>query len=169
MSKHVSFSPTAIFSLITLSLIGGATTAWLFDSESGRSRRAKTRDKVVHLSCLVRRFGGRRFRDLSNRTRGLAAFLRLNLFPQADESVEDTKLIQRVRSQIGRSVKHPRGLVISAREGSVTLAGRVEPEEAERILNEVLRVRGVLNVKDELELTERNKEQQPEIAVPSPS
>ncbi len=168
-TKHFLFSPMSLFSLVTLSLIAGAATAWLFDTESGRTRRAKTRDKFIHLSCLARRSGGRRLRDLSNRSRGLVATLRLAFFPNRAESVEDTKLVQRVRSQIGRSIKHPRDLRISARNGSVTLAGRVESNEAERILDEVLRVRGVLNVNDELELTERNETQQPEIAVPSPS
>ena len=136
-----------------LSLIGGvglgAGLMYFFDPQLGRRRRAVLRDR---LTSLLRQTGGvvcDRARDLRNRGSGLLAEARSRLAP---EEVSDDVLVERVRSQVGRVVSHPRALDVRAEGGRVVLSGPVLADEVEDLLCCVESVRGVRGVENRLDV-----------------
>jgi osmotically-inducible protein OsmY len=68
------------------------------------------------------------------------------------EEVTDEVLGNRVRSQIGRHVSHPRAIEVAAHDGVVTLRGPILANEVDELLTAVLTVRGVRDVDDQLDV-----------------
>src|SRR5689334_6737336 len=102
----------------------GASLMFLLDPRTGKRRRALLRDKLRHAS----RIGARRLRSLErvavHELQGAMA-----RSAQAAGDVSDELLAERVRSQIGHVVSHPRALRIQVRGGRVTLSGEVLCDE----------------------------------------
>jgi hypothetical protein len=66
-------------------------------------------------------------------------------------SIDDTRLIERVRAALGRVCSHPRAIDVEAIDGEITLRGDVLGSEAEAVLAAVRSVRGVNDVFDDLD------------------
>jgi uncharacterized membrane protein len=131
------------------SLILGAGAMYLLDPDRGARRRSLLRDRLVHAR---NRFGegmGATARDARNRVVGAAASLRSRF--QADEA-DDPVLHERVRSAIGRVVAHPGAITVTAYDGRVVLSGHVLAAEVDELIRRVERVRGVREVRNELEI-----------------
>jgi len=126
----------------------GAALAFMLDPQGGGRRRALIRDKVVRVSRKTRDGLDATARDLTNRTRGVAAATRGRL---ANEQVDDVRLIERVRAKLGRVSSHPRAIDVKAVEGEVTLYGPILAHEVDDVLATVSAVRGVKSVINELE------------------
>ena len=126
----------------------GAALAFLFDPAGGGRRRALVRDKTVRATRRTRDGVDATARDIAHRTRGLAAAARGRL---SRETVSDGRLIERVRSKLGRACSHPRAIDIDARDGEVTLRGPILAEEVDGLLATAAAVRGVRAVINELE------------------
>jgi len=60
-----------------------------------------------------------------------------------DNFVEDDRLVQRVRAQIGHVLSHPGALFVEARDGIVTVSGPVLAGEAEKLRQRLNETRGV--------------------------
>jgi hypothetical protein len=91
-------------------------------------------------------------RDVSNRTRGLVSEIKSRL---SSEQPEDSVLVDRVRSKLGRIVSHPAAIVVTAQDGNVTLAGPVLASEVPHLLSCVKWIPGVKDVNNNLEVHEQ--------------
>ena len=123
----------------------GVALAYVLDPVSGGRRRALARDKFVRAGNRTREAAQGAAIDVSNRARGLAAEARSAMRP---DGVDDVRLIERVRAELGRVTTHPRTIEVSAMGGAVTLRGPVLADEADRIVREVRSVSGVNAIYD---------------------
>jgi uncharacterized membrane protein len=126
----------------------GAGLAYILDPNQGRRRRAYLRDQAVHAAHVVSESANRTARDVRNRASGMAARA-TRPFRQGD--VDDTVLVERVRSAIGRAVSHPRAIEVTAEDGTIFLSGLVLAAEKDRLLSSASHVPGVRHVENRLE------------------
>jgi BON domain len=129
----------------------GVLTMYLFDPVTGRRRRALIRDKLIRLGKTTGETAGVTARDLKNRTLGTVAESRAALF---EDAVDDSVLVERVRSELGFLVRHPSSIDVEARDGVVTLSGPVLTDEVQQLMTGVATVRGVRDVENRLEVHE---------------
>jgi uncharacterized membrane protein len=126
----------------------GMGLMYLLDPNRGRRRRALIRDRMTHASRLTRDAAGATGRDVAHRATGAVARLRGGLRnPDADDRI----LAERVRSQIGRVVSHPRAIEVNVAGGVIALRGAVLQSEVPQLLAAVRRVRGVGDVVNQLD------------------
>ncbi|MFN6962551.1 MAG: SRPBCC family protein [Pyrinomonadaceae bacterium] len=131
-----------------LGIGAGAAAMFLLDPNRGGRRRAVLSDKLSSLATGLPDAAGVTARDLSNRARGVWAGA-TRLFTSDDPS--DQVLEARVRSKLGRVVSHPSAVRVTARDGAVTLEGRVPESELPALLSTVHKVRGVGGIDNRLE------------------
>jgi uncharacterized membrane protein len=122
---------------------------YLLDPERGARRRSLLRDQGFHAGHKVRDELAGVARNARNRTAGVAAELRSRF--QQDQAGDEI-LTERVRAAIGRAVSHPGAITVNAFEGRVTLSGHVLADELPQLIRRVGRVRGVNEVRNELEM-----------------
>ncbi|MGH8070329.1 MAG: SRPBCC family protein [Candidatus Entotheonellia bacterium] len=127
----------------------GAGLMYLYDPQMGSRRRALTRDKLIRVGHRIDDAVDVASRDLTNRAVGVWAELRSSV---AREEVGDEVLAERVRSQLGGLVSHPRAIEVRAEQGRVTLSGPVLSDEAHSLLKGVASVRGVCDVENRLDV-----------------
>ena len=125
----------------------GASAMYFLDPQSGRRRRARTRDQLVHARRRLSAARSVTARDLSHRAQGIAAGTR-KLWRA--ERVADDVLVGRVRAALGRTVSHPHAIEVAAGDGHVMLQGPVLAREVRPLLRAVRRVPGVRSVADHL-------------------
>src|ERR687897_2501449 len=125
----------------------GVALMYFLDPNSGRRRRARTRDKAVHAARVVSEGGKVTARDTVHRVQGAWAEAR-KMFEQ--EEVSDDVLIGRVRAELGRVVSHPHAIEVAAGGGHVTLTGPILGHEVRPLLRVTRRVPGVRAVSDQL-------------------
>ena len=126
----------------------GIGAMYLLDPDRGAQRRAWIRDRAVRWQNQVVGAAGATGRDVAHRTRGLLARTRYAL--ERGLPVPDATLVERVRSEMGRKVSHPRAIVVEASEGRVTLTGSILATEVDALLCCVERVRGVRELDNQL-------------------
>lgn len=131
--------------------LGAGLMYWL-DPDRGKRRRARARDKVVHVLNRTSDAIGKTSHHLGNRARGLAAEARSQL---RSEPVTEEVLVERVRSKLGRIVSHPRVIEVIAHQGRVTLRGPILASEVLQLLSSISSVRGVTGVENQLEVHPR--------------
>ncbi len=68
------------------------------------------------------------------------------------DSAGEEILHGRVRSALGRAVSHPGALEVAVTDGRVTLQGQVLADELDAMLDAVRRMRGVSEVRNEVEV-----------------
>lgn len=127
----------------------GAAAMFLLDPDRGKRRRSLVMDK---LASATRKTGDCievTSRDVTNRTRGFIAEIKARL---SSEQPEDSVLVDRVRSRLGRIVSHPAAIVVTAENGNVTLAGPILADEVPHLLSCVKWVPGVQDVNNNLEV-----------------
>ena len=129
----------------------GALAMYFLDPHSGRRRRARTRDKVVHAGRVLNHASRVTARDAQQRVSGLIAGTK-RLFRH--EEVADEVLVGRVRAALGRVVSHPHAIDVFVNNGHVSLSGPVLAHEAWLLVRCVRAVGGVRAVSDELALHE---------------
>jgi uncharacterized membrane protein len=127
----------------------GVALMYFLDPNSGRRRRARTRDKVVHAARVVNEGAKVTARDTVHRAQGAWAEAK-RLFVRDDGEVGDGVLVGRVRAELGRVVSHPHAIEATAAGGHVTLLGPVLSYEVRPLLKAVRRVPGVRAVSDQL-------------------
>ena len=124
----------------------GAGLMFLLDPRTGKRRRALLADRLRHAS----RIGARRLRKVE-RVMGDELKGAIARAARAPGDVPDELLAERIRSQIGHAVSHPRALHVAVRSGRVTLSGEVLCSEVRPLLDRVSHVAGVTGVANELE------------------
>ncbi|MEZ5354282.1 MAG: BON domain-containing protein [Bryobacteraceae bacterium] len=129
----------------------GAMLMYYFDPDRGKARRTVVRDKttstVRHGGKVVEGF----YADLSNRAHGLKAELDNRLHPKP---VDDSKLVARLRSKLGRVSTHPHAIGVACTDGKVILNGHVLVDEVDRILFSVRLVPGVKAIENRMAMHE---------------
>jgi uncharacterized membrane protein len=130
----------------------GALAMYFLDPQSGRRRRARTRDRLVHTGKVLNQAGRVTVRDTAQRARGMVATTK-RLFQRSGE-VADDALEARVRAALGRMVSHSQAIEVYAQNGHITLAGPVLAHEARGLVHCVRNVRGVRSVSDHLTVHE---------------
>jgi uncharacterized membrane protein len=130
----------------------GALAMYFLDPQSGRRRRARTRDRMVHTGKVLNQAGRVTARDTAQRARGIAATTRR--FFQRSGEVADDALEGRVRAALGRVVSHSHAIEVYAQKGHITIAGPVLAHEARGLVHCVRSVRGVRSVSDHLTVHE---------------
>lgn len=140
---------------ITLTAVGccaiGGGLMFLMDPQRGRSRRAWLIDKTT---SFVRGTGQSFYKTgqhLANRAYGGVEELRGQYMSGGPTSSE--QLLQRVRSEMGHMVSHPRLIQVMAdANGSVTLSGQILVSEADRLVSRIESLPGVNLVINRLEV-----------------
>jgi hypothetical protein len=140
---------TARWGLISGSA-AGAAAMFLLDPALGRRRRTLVRDQLRHAARKSRTVVRPTAADVYNRAYGTVAATKSRF--QSEAPVSNTKLVARVRSELGRVVSHPRALDVTVSEGCVTLSGPILAEEESRAIKHVTRVRGVSGIVNSLEV-----------------
>ena len=132
--------------------LGGAAVGlalmYFLDPNSGRRRRARTRDKVAHAARVVNEGAKVTARDTIHRAQGAWAEAK-RLFNH-EEAVDDEALIGRIRAALGRVVSHPHAIEVAADGGHIALIGPILSYEVRPLLKAVRRVAGVRAVSDQL-------------------
>lgn len=126
----------------------GAVGALVFDPARGSRRRALVRDKALRASRVTGEMLDITMHDIANRTQGLAAEARGWI---TEGSVDDRRLLERVRSRLGRVCSHPHAIDVEVHEGQVTLSGPALAAEVQDMMAAAARVRGVHSVINELQ------------------
>src|SRR5262249_20413574 len=125
----------------------GVGLMYFLDPERGRRRRALIRDKVAHATHVGNDAVGAFGRDISHRLAGVGARARGALHTG---SVDDSVLVERVRSRMGRVVSHPHAIEVDAADGCVRLRGSIVQSELPRLMQTIARVRGVRSIDNNL-------------------
>jgi hypothetical protein len=123
-------------------------TAYMLDPSYGRRRRALLGHQMTRASRKTRDAMDATMRDMTNRTKGIVAATRGRI---ANEWVDDTTVVERVRAKLGRVCSHPRAIDVQATDGEVVLRGPILAGEMTDVLSVVAAVRGVRSVINELE------------------
>jgi hypothetical protein len=129
----------------------GAATMFLLDPDRGKRRRALVSDKFALATRKTGECMQITARDLRNRTRGTIAAIQSRL---SSEQPDDSVLVDRVRSKLGRIVSHPAAIEVTAQNGNVTLSGPVLASEVPHLLSCVKWVAGVQDITNNLEVHE---------------
>jgi gas vesicle protein len=122
--------------------IVGARLMYLFDPDRGRSRRVRLRDKAVRAFHLLGRQGNKQIRNVGNHLIGRLYELRSSIRDRSSE-ISDDILLDRVRAQLGRDVRHLRMLDFRVENGCVVVEGPALRGEAHRIRERLQKTRGV--------------------------
>src|SRR5258708_39151425 len=123
-------------------LLGGALGAvalYFLDPQSGRRRRARTRDRIAHAARVAGEAGKVTARDTAQRAQGVWAEAKKR-FHQDD--VSDEALVGRVPAALGRVVSHPHAIEACADCGSVALSGPILAAERRALPGRVRRIPG---------------------------
>lgn len=136
--------------LLTAGLATGALIMFLLDPDAGRRRRKLAADKARRMGKVA----GRKFRQNAQYARNMA---RGRMHEMRDRTmgegpIPDDLLVERVRAQMGRGVRHTHALHVSARDGVVTLRGPILAEEVDVLLHNVRNCRGVKEIHNELDV-----------------
>jgi uncharacterized membrane protein len=129
----------------------GALAMYFLDPQSGRRRRARTRDQLIHAGRRLGEAGDVTARDTAHRAQGVMAGARRLL---GHEEVSDEAVVGRVRAALGRHVSHPHAIEVAAGGGHVTLEGPVLAREVRPLVRAVRNVAGVRSVADHLTVYE---------------
>ena len=105
----------------------GTAAMFLLDPDRGKRRRALVRDKFALALTKTGDCMEVTGRDLRNRTRGTIAAIQSRF---SSEQPDDSVLVDRVRSKLGRIVSHPSAVEVTVENGNVTLSGPVLAGEA---------------------------------------
>ncbi|MFY0571388.1 SRPBCC family protein [Archangium lansingense] len=137
----------------------GAGLMYLADPRSGRRRRAVAQDKARHVVHETGDAAGVVVRDLAHRSRG---YVFETLSRMRREEVDDRTIEARIRSALGRVCSHPHSIQLVVEQGRVQLSGVVLKPEHPRIISRLMRVRGVLDVTDNLQVF-KHSDKHPEL------
>jgi uncharacterized membrane protein len=107
------------------------------------------RDKVVRAAHDAGDQLCKTAEDSRNRAYGMFAEARSRL---SRDDADDWTICERVRSKLGRAVSHPSAIIVTSADGTVTLRGAVLADEVDELLRTVGRVRGVRDVRNELDV-----------------
>jgi gas vesicle protein len=129
----------------------GTAAMFLLDPDRGKRRRALVRDKLALATRKTGECMEVTAHDLRNRTRGTIAAIQSRL---SSDEPDDSVLVDRVRSKVGRAVSHPSAIGVTAMNGNVTLSGPILASEVSHLVSCIKWTHGVKEVTNNLEVHE---------------
>jgi CBS domain-containing protein/osmotically-inducible protein OsmY len=148
-SHHASSSTASSLAVGAVCLGVGAGMMYLFDPNRGRTRRAIARDKAASWCNASSEIVARTAEDLRNRATGIATGTKSLL---KSEPVSNEKLVERVRSKMGRYVSRPDAIQVDADNGHVRLRGSIFADEVDKLLQCVKGIAGIASVGNQLDV-----------------
>jgi uncharacterized membrane protein len=127
----------------------GAGFMYYLDPDRGNRRRALAKDRFVSMKRQADDAIDVSVRDFRNRSKGLLAETAARL---SNKEIPDWVLEERVRAELGRSVRHSGAIEVHARDGNVVLQGPILSDEVERMIRNAARVRGVNSIENQLDI-----------------
>ena len=121
----------------------GAAIMYCLDPVAGRRRRALMRDRGVSLGHDAEHFARAKSKRAVDRAQGMVARVRAGL---SDAPVDDGQLQSRVRTRLGRLVRHPGEVNVDVHEGRVVLRGQASEQEIEEMMSALAAMRGVSDI-----------------------
>ncbi|MGH7638208.1 MAG: BON domain-containing protein [Gemmatimonadaceae bacterium] len=125
----------------------GAAVMYFLDPDRGTRRRHVLADKARRGLRLT----GRELHDAAenakNHTKGKVLELQHRM---SEEPVDDQRLVERVRAELGHRVERARAIEVSAENGRVTLTGALPYDQIERATKTAASVRGVREIDNRL-------------------
>ena len=121
----------------------GAAIMYCLDPVAGRRRRALMRDRGVSLGHDAEHFARAKSKRAVDRAQGVVARVRAGLY---DAPVDDGQLQGRVRTRLGRLVRHPGEVNVDVHEGRVVLRGQASEQEIEEMMSALAAMRGVSDI-----------------------
>ena len=131
----------------------GATAMYFLDPNRGKQRRAQLQAQSLKAGRHASQLLDAGVRDLSHRLSALPH--RVQSFMKKDDAVDDLRLIERVRSKMGRYISHPAAIVVSALDGDVILSGSILEAEHREVIPALRHVPGVRELVDRLTVYQR--------------
>lgn len=149
--------------LVGLALCGGVLLGgglmYLLDPRTGNRRRAIAKDQVKSFVRRSTRQSLRTLRHLTNKMTGMLAEATNTIRSEGRSS--DKKILDRVRSTLGRTIEHPHAVDIAVHEGRVILRGQLRPHEVGQVMSAVKKTPGVTSIDNQiLESTTQSQEMQ---------
>ena len=126
----------------------GAGLMYILDPSAGRKRRQAVAEKTGSVGRKSRSLG-RVSRDIGKEAWGLLTEAQ-SVFEGRME--DDATLTDRVRIRLERTLENPQTVQVLVENGVVTLAGTVGAAEFDQLVSSVLRVKGVRDVNDQLDV-----------------
>lgn len=125
----------------------GAAVMYFLDPDRGTRRRHVLADKARR----GLRVTGRELHDAAenakNHTKGKVLELQHRM---TEDAVDDERLVERVRAELGHRVERARAIEVSAENGRVTLTGALPYDQIERATQTAAAVRGVREIDNRL-------------------
>lgn len=149
--QNSKFSDVKPWTWILTGVAVGGVCAYFLDPSRGRHRRSLIRDKGTHLANQANYYGGKLYRDLKNRGKGIIAQA-TNLTEK--KNADDETLINRVRSEFGRKIRHTKAIRVEVNNGEVTLSGPILRAEIDELIRCVKRIPGVKDIINHLDVHE---------------
>lgn len=118
----------------------GSFLTFIFDPKYGRRRRVLARDKARKLLSEGKHLSSKKARNMRNRIKGIPSKVSHSF---RHNEVDDSVLVERVRSVMGRRVTHPKSVRVEATDGVVTLSGQILSREIGDLIHAIKRVPGV--------------------------
>jgi hypothetical protein len=127
----------------------GAGLLYILDPVAGRKRLRAVAVKTGSMKRTSARAIGRVSRDIGKEAWGLLGEAE-SVF--AGPLEDDETLAGRVRVRLARTLSRPDTVQVLVENGVVTLAGTVAAAEFDRLVSSVLRVKGIRDVNDQLDV-----------------
>lgn len=132
---------------LAVAFAAGAAAMYYFDPIAGRRRRALARDQGIAAGHDVEHLARAKAKRTADRLHGAAARRRARL---RDEPVDDLRLHERIRSQLGHIVEYPGAVTVQVNDGHVVLTGTASEEEIEQLHEAVWALPGVDGLDNQL-------------------
>ncbi len=126
----------------------GAGLMYLYDPQNGTRRRTQLRDRYQSSRTNSMTMYGKARRDLDNRVQGVRSMTGSHF---QNEPVDDSVLIERVRSNLGTFMSNTRLINLEVQDGTVILSGPVESNSEAALLTRVAMMPGVKSVRNRLD------------------
>lgn len=130
----------------------GAAAMYMLDPDRGRRRRAITRDKVQRFANDTVHLANQAARDARQRLHGVNARMQHRLQSSNATTVDELRLIERVRAAMGRCVSHPHAIQVGAHDSTIVLSGPILAGEVPELLATVRAVPDVAGVENHLDV-----------------
>jgi uncharacterized membrane protein len=129
----------------------GAGLMYFMDPQHGARRRTMVVDKANRFVNNIDESIDIAVEDARNRARGVLSEMTARL---SDQGAPDWILEERVRSNLGRLMRHTRALDIRADGGRIYLNGPVLRDDEDAVVKAAIRTRGVHGVENQLQVVD---------------
>ncbi|MFO0417206.1 MAG: BON domain-containing protein [Pseudomonadota bacterium] len=133
---------------LLVGVVLGSGLMYIFYPGNYNRKRALARDKATSLLNHSIDTAGKTIRHLRNKLQGVMASATRAV--SSEVVVSDRRLIDRIRSTIGRTISHPHSIDYAVHEGRVTVRGTLTQHEAGLVVQAIEEIPGVRSVDNQI-------------------